>query len=143
MAVQDLVASYPALFMIVASFVIALLISVIYKYTSNQQEMKSLREEVKSLQKEVKESKEDKEKMMELQKEMAGKSIEQMKHSFKPMLYTFIPVILIFYWLRGLYEDLGVIFTLPIVGWGLNWIWTYILFSFIFSLILRKVLKVH
>ena len=143
MAVQDLVALYPAWFMIVASFIIALLISIIYKYTSNQLEVKRIRDEMKSLQAKVKENKDDKEKMAEIQKEIAGKSLEQMKHSFKPMLYTFLPVILIFYWLRGLYEEMGVILILPFVGWGLNWIWTYILFSFVFSLLLRRILKIQ
>lgn len=143
MALQDLAASYPAWFMIIAAFVIAFLISIIYKYTSNQQEVKRIRDDMKALQAKVKENKDDKEKMMEIQKEIAGKSMEQMKHSFKPMLYTFLPVILIFYWLRGLFEEMGTILIFPVVGWELNWIWTYILFSFIFSLLLRKLLKVQ
>lgn len=143
MAFEDIVASYPAIFMIVASFVIALLISVIYKYTTNQGEMKRLKGELKEMQAKMKESKDDKEKMIETQKQLASKNLEYMKHSFKPMIYTFIPVILIFWWLRRLYEETEIIFTIPVVGWGLNWIWTYIVFSFIFSLIIRKVMKVH
>lgn len=143
MAIQDFAASDPALFMVIAAFLIALLITFIYKYGSDQSAMKRVKEEVKELQAKVKEHKEDKEKMAELQKEMASKSLEQMKYSFKPMLYTFPPVILIFWWLRNLFEGTGVIFTIPVVNLGLDWLWTYILFSFIFSILVRKLLKVH
>lgn len=143
MPFQNLVTAQPAMFIIVASFFIALLITFIYKYTSNQMEMKRLREELKGLQGTMKEHKGNAEKMMEVQKDLAGKNLEYMKHSFKPMFYTFIPVIIIFWWLGSLYKSIPVVLTIPGVGWNLSWVWTYIIFSFVFSMILRKALKVH
>lgn len=141
--ISGLALSYPAIFVMIVSFIIAIFITLIYKYTTNQQEMKMLREELKELQKKAKEHKSDTGKVLEIQKELASKNLEYMKHSFKPMIYTFLPVILIFWWLRGIYDSVGTILTIPLVGWGLNWIWTYILFSFIFSLVVRKAMKVH
>ena len=143
MAFQSIVTAQPAIFIIVASFFIALLITFIYKYTSNQKEMKRLREELKSLQGNMKENKGDAGKMMEVQKELARKNLEYMTHSFKPMIFTFVPVIIIFWWLGSLYKGIPVVMTIPGVGWPLSWVWTYIIFSFIFSMALRKVLKVH
>src|SRR3989344_5974419 len=127
--IQEFVASYPAWFIIVASFFIVLLITLIYKYTSNQGEMKRLREELNNLQKKSKEHRGNQEKMLELQKELAEKNLEYMRHSFKPMLFTFLPVIIIFYWLSGLYKEITTVLVLPLVGWHLSWIWTYIIFS--------------
>jgi len=143
MAFQDIVTSQPALFIIVASLLIAVLITLIYKYTSNQKEMKRLKEELKSLQGRMKEHKGDAGKMMEVQKELAQKNLQYMSHSFKPMIFTFVPVILIFWWLGSLYKGIPVVLTIPGVGWNLSWVWTYIIFSFVFSMILRKTLKVH
>ncbi|OYT41536.1 hypothetical protein B6U80_01185 [Candidatus Pacearchaeota archaeon ex4484_26] len=141
--ISDLALNYPAVFMIVISFIISIFITLIYKYATNQQEMKRLKDELKELQKKAKEHKNEPEKVLEIQKELASKNLEYMKHSFKPMIYTFIPIIIVFWWLKGLYQDFGTILTIPFVGWGLNWIWTYIIFSFIFSLIVRKAVKVY
>ena len=143
MAINELALSQPVLFMAVASLLITIFITLIYKKVTDQSEMKRLRDELKSMQKEIKEKKDQPEKMMEIQKGLAAKNLEYMKHSFKPMLYTFFPVILVFYWLRGIFEETGTLLTLPIFGWNLNWLWTYIVFSLVFSLIVRKVMKVH
>ena len=143
MAFQDIVTTQPALFIIIASLLIAGLITLIYKYTSNQKEMKRLKEELKALQGQMKENKGDAGKMMEVQKDLARKNLEYMSHSFKPMIFTFVPVILIFWWLGALYKEIPVVLTVPGVGWNLSWVWTYIIFSFVFSMILRKTLKVH
>lgn len=143
MTIQSIVTAQPAIFIVIASLVIALFISLVYKYATNQREMKRLRDELKHLQGRVKENKHNQEKILEIQKELAGKNLEYMKHSFRPMMLTFFPVIIIFWWLSSLYKDIGIVLTIPFIGLGLNWIWTYILFSFIFSLILRKALRVH
>ena len=141
--INELALNYPAVFMIVISFIISIFITLIYKFTTNQGEMKELRNDLKILQQKSKEHKGNNEKILEIQKELASKNLEYMKHSFKPMFYTFLPIILVFYWLRHVYDSTGVILTIPLVGWGLNWIWTYILFSFVFSLIVRKTMKVY
>ncbi len=142
MTIAEIVAAQPALFMIAISFLIALAISLVYKYMSNQSEMKRLKGELKELQKSIKENKGKPEKLTEIQKQLAEKNITYMKHSFKPMLFTFVPAILILVWLKNLYNGIDIILTLPF-GLGLNWIWTYVIFSFVFSLILRKFLHIY
>ena len=121
----------------VVAFIFTLIVTLIYKYTTDQSFMKSVKEEMKDLQKQMKEHKEDHKKVMELQKVVMEKNMKYMMHSFKPMLFTFIPVILVFGWLRTAYTDMG-----PVL-FGLSWIWGYIIFSMIFSIALRKILKVH
>ena len=121
------------------SFVLTLVMTLLYKFLTNQKLMKQLKEEMKLHQKEIKELKNMPEKMMETQKVMMDKQIKYFLQSLKPTIVSFIPVILIFTWMRNYYLGLGN----PAVLFGLGWIWAYILSSIIFSIGLRKLLKVH
>jgi len=112
-------------------------ITLAYKFLTDQRLLKSLKDELKGFQEEIKQNKDKPEKVVEVQKKAMEKNLKLMTHSLKPTLYTFIPVILIFTWLRDTYVDKGAIFL------SLNWIWTYVIFSIIFSFMLRKILKVH
>lgn len=127
----------PKIALIIISFLLTLIITVVYKLTTNQKMLKETKEELKEMQKEMRELKNDPKKMMEKQKELMEKNMKMMMHSFKPMIFTFLPIIIIFGWLRGVYQPLGKIM------FGLSWIWIYIIFSIIFSMIIRKVLKIY
>ncbi len=144
---MGLIESYPLAFIIGVSFLVTLFITLAYKYFTNQDEMKRLRKELKELQGAVKENKDDNTKVLELQKEAMQKNAEYMKHSFKPMLVTFLPLIIVFGWLRGAYAGTGDLIhwgvAIPIFGTGAGWLLSYILFSFLFSFIVRKMMKVH
>ena len=128
---------------------LATLISVFsYKWFTPQERMKEIREKVKECQKKIKEEK-DLQKQTELQKEMMPLSMEQMKLTMKPTLITMIPFILILTGLRSLYLGAGIgniIYwkvNLPLVGDGAGWLLSYVIFSIIFSMILRKYLKIY
>ena len=86
---------------VIFSFVISLLITLAYKYLTNQNEMKRLKEEQKEFQKRMKELKEHPEEMMKIQKEAMSKNFEYMKHSLKATLITMLPIILVFSWMNG------------------------------------------
>jgi uncharacterized membrane protein (DUF106 family) len=81
--------------------VISLLITVTYKFTTNQNLLKAIREEMKSIQKELRESRGDANKASELNKKLMQKTGQQMKHSMRSYIFTLIPVILIFSWMQG------------------------------------------
>ena len=72
------------------------------------------------------------EKMMELNQKMMEDLPLQLKQSLKMMLITLVPIILLFSWLREVYETTTIAST---------WIWWYIGFSLVFSIILGKILK--
>ena len=148
-----IVHSYPLLSMIVLSFLITLGMTLAYKRFSNQEELKRSKERTKELQAKMKAEK-DQAKLMGYQKEMLEISMSQMKHSMKPMLITFLPLIAIFAGLKYLYAGVGNLmnwsFGLPIfcnllpgVCNGAGWFLSYIIFSMAFSIVLRKILKVH
>lgn len=94
--------SLPTLWAIIAlSFLIALLTTLIYKWTTNQQLMKELKDEIKALQAEAKELKNEPQKAMEVQKKAMETNMKYMSHSMKPTLITFLPIIIIFGWMTA------------------------------------------
>ena len=133
--------------MLTISFLITLCITLAYKFITNQQLVKILREEIKQIQKDMKEHKDNAEKFAEFNKRAMTKNLELMKHSMKPTLFTFIPMLLILSWLSKTYKPAGDLFVfgfhMPLFGPGIGWLVTYILSSLIFSIALRKALKVQ
>jgi len=86
---------------VIMSFLITFLITLIYKFTTNQSLMKDLKNEMKELQKEMKELKSEPQKMMAVQKKAMQSNMKYMSHSMRSMLFTFIPIILIFGWMNA------------------------------------------
>lgn len=86
---------------VILAFVLTLLITIVYKFTTDQKLMKSMKKEMKKLQKEAKAFKNNPSKAMAHQKKLMEKNMQYMKHSLKPTLYTFIPIIIIFGWLNA------------------------------------------
>jgi len=84
---------------LVISAFITVLVTVVYKYTTNQREMKQIKGDLKKYQKEMRETKDTK-KLMVIQKKALDLNMTYMKSSFKSTLYTFIPIIIIFAWLN-------------------------------------------
>lgn len=91
----------PLLAIAFISILITLLVTVVYKYTTDQKRMKHLKEEQKKLQKEYRKSMSNPKKAGEINKKLMSTNMEYMKHSFKSTLYTFLPLILIFSWMNA------------------------------------------
>ncbi len=131
----------PLLGIIFISFVLSMISTLAWKYLTDQILLKSLREKSSSMREDFKKYKNDPKKMAELNSKMAKENFEimklQYKQSIKPMIATLIPFAFVFIWIRKTYEPLGAVFL------GLGGIWTYIIFSIVFSMILRKVMKVY
>ncbi len=86
---------------VIMAFIITLLVTFIYKLSTNQNLMKELKDEMKELQKEMKELRNDPQKMMAVQKQSMQTNMKYMSHSMRSMLFTFIPIILIFGWMNA------------------------------------------
>lgn len=86
---------------ILLSFFISLIITLIYKYVTDQNLMKQLKEEMKEFQKQIKELKKEPEKAMQVQKQSMKTNMKYMTLSMKSTLYSFIPIILIFGWMSA------------------------------------------
>ncbi|MBD3263277.1 DUF106 domain-containing protein [Candidatus Woesearchaeota archaeon] len=134
-------------FILMISAVLSLVVTLVYKFATDQAVMKELKEQIKKYQQQMKEHKDNLQKMNEIQKKSMKLNMKLMKQNFKPMLITMVPFIIIFWWLRGIYEGVVVIplsFHFPLSGLetGLGWIGFYIICSMIFTTVFRKALKV-
>ncbi len=139
--------SYPALDIFIITFFVALFITLVNKYMTDQITIKALRNDMKELQKKFKETMaKDPAKAQKIQQEIMKKSFENLKHSMnmKVMLVTMVPILLVFSVVAQAYGPFGeFLHLLPFWEWT-NWGWlgTYIFFSIINSIILKKVLDV-
>ncbi len=79
---------------------ISLLVTLIYKLTTNQKLMRALHHEMKSLRGEIKNIK-DPSQAASLNKQLMEKTMQQMMHSMKSTFITIIPVFIIFGWLNS------------------------------------------
>ena len=103
---------------VILSFLITLIITVIYKYTTDQVLMKQLRTDLKSAQQEIKKHRDNPQKMMEINKRAMELNMKYMMQSFRSMIFTFIPIIILFGWMNATlaYEPVqpGIPFTVTV-----------------------------
>lgn len=133
MAIIEVINQYPFYSLALISFVVTLFSTLAQKWLTNQEHLKHLKQRQKELQKELKKTK-DEDLLKELNLEMLNLTGVMFKSSMKPLLVTFIPLIILFTWLRGVYGG-----EVPLIS---GWLWYYIGFSLISSIILRKILDV-
>ncbi|MEM0230974.1 MAG: EMC3/TMCO1 family protein [Candidatus Woesearchaeota archaeon] len=91
----------PLITVILFSILITFIMTLIYKYATDQKRMKELKERLSQLQKEAKNAGSDTKKLMKINSEMMSINGEYMRHSLKPMLISWIPIILIFAWMSA------------------------------------------
>lgn len=117
---------------IIITAILALILSLIQKYTTDQEALRELKKEQKILQQEMKKYREHPEKLLALQKKQLEFIPKTFDLTMKPLLFTSIPIILLFRWFSEILHPV----------WGGWWILYYILASMIFSTIFRKMLKI-
>jgi uncharacterized membrane protein (DUF106 family) len=83
------------------SFIVSLIIVLVYKWMTDQQEMKRLKDDLSGYQKKMKTLRDKPEEMMKVQKEAMSLNMKYMGKSMKPTLITFIPILLIFGWMNA------------------------------------------
>ena len=131
MTFTELMVSNPKVSIAVFSVLVTFLSTLAQKWLTNQEHLKSLKKRQKEIQKELRGCK-DGCVMKELNAEMMKITGVMFKSSMKPMFATIIPFLILFAWLRSIY--------VPVMG--NSWIWYYIGYSLVASIVLRKVLKV-
>lgn len=124
--------------MIIVTGIIMLTITLVQKFTVDNDTLRQLKLDQKKIQADIKELKNHPEKVMELQKESLKKAGEMFTLSMRSFSYTAVPIILFFRW----FSDYFTSFDPPLKIFGFfSWFWAYFIFSIIFSIIFRKMLK--
>jgi len=131
MALEWVASINPKISIGIFSVVVTFISTLTQKWLTNQEHLKTLKNRQKEIQKELKGCK-DGDVMKELNAELLKLTGIMFKSSMKPMFVTIIPFLILFYWLKGIYVPLM----------GTSWIWYYIGYSVVASMILRKIMKV-
>ena len=131
MTIIEMMTASPKYSIAIFSIIVTLISTLAQKWLTNQEHLKSLKKRQKEIQKELKGQKDHKI-VTELNAELLSLTGVMFKSSMKPMFVTIIPFLILFAWLRGIYTPLL----------GNSWIWYYLGYSILASIILRKVLKV-
>ena len=131
MAIKDLMIANPVLSLAVVSILVTVVSTLAHKWLTNQEHLASLKKRQKEIQKELRGCKDGKV-MKELNSEMMKLTGVMFKSSMRPMFVTIIPFLILFAWLRSVFT--------PVMG--SSWIWWYIGFSVVASIVIRKVMKV-
>ena len=132
MTFTEWMVSSPKISIAIFSIVVTFISTMAQKWLTNQEHLKSLKKRQKEIQKELRGCK-DPSLMKELNAEMMKLTGVMFKSSMKPMFATIIPFLFLFWWLRGIYSPIDM---------GISWIWYYLGYSIVASIVLRKVLKV-
>lgn len=133
MVITDFINSNPIFSLAVISLGVTFISTILHKWLTNQEHMKSLKQRQKEIQKELKNCK-DECRLKELNSEVLQITSVMFRASFRPMFVTLIPFLILFAWLRGIYGGEE-----PLLRY---WIWYYLGFSIVSSTILRKILNV-
>lgn len=125
--------------MFVIVFFLVFLMTLIQKYTTNQKELREIRAEQNKLQEEMKQCRDDPKKLAECNTrnmEFMGRS---MKLSMGSIVYTAVPFVLFLRWFNDYFSQTALT-GFKFFGF-LSWFWFYLIFSIVFSMITRKILK--
>jgi len=124
--------------MVVIAAAITLITTLLQKYTTDQETLRDIKKEQKILQAEMQKFKNHPEKLLELQKKQLEFIPKTMDITMRPLVYTVIPIILFFRW----FGDYFAIHEGVKIFGMLGWLWAYLIFSIIFSMIFRKAFNV-
>ncbi len=122
--------------MIIIVGIIMLIITLLQKYTTDNELLREIKQEQKMLNEEMKKYKDNPEKILELNKKSLELIPKTLDVTMRPTLFTFIPIILFFRWFGDYFAQHSV----KIFGF-FSWFWAYLIFSIVFSIIYRKLFK--
>ncbi|MBX4196616.1 TMCO1/EMC3 family protein [Candidatus Pacearchaeota archaeon] len=122
--------------LITIAVLVMFIITLLQKYTTDQNELRKIKQEQKLLQEEMKKYKDHPEKLMQLQKKSLEFLPKTMDITMKPSMYTAIPMILLFRWFNDYFTGTSV----KVFGF-MSWFWGFFILMIVMSIVWRKVLK--
>ena len=124
--------------LIIITAVLNLITTLLHKKVTDQDMLKTIKEEQKLVNEEMKLYKDNPGKTMELSKKSMELAFKTFPITMRPVVYTAIPFILLIRWFTDYFKENPV----KILGF-MSGFWAYIIFFVVFSIIWRKILKVH
>lgn len=135
----------PLLAIIAISFFLSIFNQWAFMKFADISEINRIKGEIKDSKKKLKELKPASKEYSKHQSGMMEKSLQMTKLSMRPSMYTILPFWGVFAFLKSTFAGVGIIMVLPVslpfVGNSFGWLGSYIIFSIVFSLILRKLFE--
>lgn len=135
----------PLVFTIATALITSVLSQLSFALLTDKNFIKNGRAEMKTKQKELLKLKPEHPDYMKKQNDLLDLNMQLMTHSMKPTLFTMLPFLLLFMYVKSIVPSdqplISLPFSLPIIGTSLEFIGTYIISSFIFTTIIRKVMR--
>ena len=127
---------------LIYTLILSLVVSVIYKFLTNQDEMKKVKEEMKYFKDKADEAKKsgDMAKMNQYTNDMLKVSSQQFKHTMKPMFASMFVFIIVLGWFGVAFGE--VLINTPFAGFQLSWFYWYIIIAIPATMIFRKIMGV-
>ena len=125
----------------IAVFVVAIVNQLIYKKFSDQKKIKELNKVIKGSQSKMKTLKHDPDALNALNKDLLKASSDKMGLVMKPMLFSIVTFFVTFPVMSNLFKGFNLfIFSnpLPLIGADVGWFLTYIIASFVITMVVRK-----
>jgi uncharacterized membrane protein (DUF106 family) len=126
---------------------ISIIYQLVYEFATDRKKVTDMKNRMKNIREELKGMKPGSKPYNAKQSKMLDLNMDMMKLTMKPTMFTMVPFLLVFTVLRGTYANTGILIPVPAflswiplgIGDGLGWMWTYIIFSMLFSTLIRRV----
>jgi uncharacterized membrane protein (DUF106 family) len=129
--------------MLIIVMVITVITTLVQKYATDQDKLRELKKDQKKLQEEMKKHRSEPQKMKALQKKQMEMMPQTMKLSMRSIIDTGIPFVLFFRWFDDFFRVVEESTGAPVRFLGIfSWFWFYLIFTMVFSTILRKKMNV-
>lgn len=127
-----------------AAFVYSFVIQLIYKKLTNQEKIKEIGEKMKKMQKEAKSQ--PPEQAMKTQNKILELSMQKFRYSSKAMMGSMLAFFAFFEVFKRAFKDFILMSwdaNLPLIGRECGWFLTFMIFSMLFNMMIKKALKVE
>ncbi len=135
----------PIITLVAISFVVSLLSNIVMKYAVDKHKMESIKHRMDKIRKKIKDEKikNNPEEFKKILGEQHSLMYEQMRISFKAMIINLIFLIPFYYYLKISIGNISfnLPFELALIGDALPWWVLYIYYSILFTIIVKKLLK--
>jgi len=127
---------------LVYTLALSLVVAILYKLLTNQDEMKKVKEEMKYFKERADQARKDGDttKMNQYTNDMLKISSKQFKHTMKPMFASMFVFIIVLGWFGVAFGE--VLINTPFAGFQLSWFYWYIIIAIPATMVFRKLMGV-
>lgn len=145
--IENIIEKYAILIIFLLSFLTSLTTTLIYKFTIDQNKAKAIKENIKILSDKAKEKqkKGDKEEFNKILQDIMKLNSEYTAMTFKPMIISLFPAFLILFLIKSIYggKEFYLPVELPLIGNSSGWLPLYIIFSLVFTIFTRRIMRIE